>query len=90
MARPAYSKIFLSPNAMRQLAALPDEVSGCLTEAFGFIRDRKLSLDPPVRRDFPFTARACTHIIYVSVVPDKNEIAILGMALDVDFGQVGP
>lgn len=82
MALPPFAKIFLDPVALRRLGQLPDDVKDCLNEAFRNIKNRKLYLDSPGGRNYPFVTKACQHIIYVSVEARKNIVVVLDLLQD--------
>lgn len=86
MALPPFDKILFDPVALAQIGSLPRDVTDCLMVAFKNIQQRKLSLDPPGGRNAPFVARACQHIIFVSVETRSNTVVILDLLLELDHG----
>lgn len=77
-----FVKILFDKVVLGQLGGMPEEVRDCLKVAFDNIRKRKLYLDSPRSRNYPFVARACQHYIFVSVNTDKNIAVVVGLLAD--------
>src|SRR5688572_21755252 len=85
MTSPPFDKIFIDPEAMQFLGALPAPVRECLTGAFRDIKHRKLELEVPTPWrvwDGPSFVKVCQHLIFASVSEDKNVVVILEIQPD--------
>lgn len=82
MALPPFARILFDQYVLGQLGRMPDDVRDCLKEAFDNIRNRRLYLDSPPSRDYPFVARACQHHIFVSIETRSNVVVVVGLFTD--------